>query len=272
MRVIRFLAVVLLAFSVSATEVFRDDFDGPGLDLTRWMIVDGAYGISVGGGLLTMAGAPDHKRINTLMTFAPAGGYVEAKTRVFLDGDYQKFGFQVNASEYPGPTVGFYFDTYDSAPNTISAIVLPVAPAPGVFQREELALPWGQWYELAVRWTPTSVAFLIDGIVRAQFAYAWTDPLPVGVWNDRYPAIYADWVSVDAVAGACPDSIRTPTVVIDGCDSGIANVVGPDGCSLADAIAACADAAKNHGDFVSCVAHVTKEPAIRRCAARADIP
>lgn len=82
----------------------------------------------------------------------------------------------------------------------------------------------------------------------------------------------------------CPDSDLSPTVVIDGCDSGVANVVLEDGCTIMDLIALCSAVAKNHGDFVSCVAQLTNElrkdgvitnkekSAIQKCAAKANTP
>ncbi len=83
---------------------------------------------------------------------------------------------------------------------------------------------------------------------------------------------------------ACPDSELSLTVVIDGCDSGVENMLFDDGCTMADLIAECADGASNHGGFVSCVAELTNEwkqqgiisgqekGAIQSCAAQADIP
>lgn len=86
---------------------------------------------------------------------------------------------------------------------------------------------------------------------------------------------------------ACPDSDLSPTVVIDGCDSGVANalsVLGATGCTITDLVDECAADAANHGEFVSCVAHLTNDlkdvgvirgkekGAIQSCAAKADIP
>lgn len=80
-----------------------------------------------------------------------------------------------------------------------------------------------------------------------------------------------------------PNSNVDPTVNIDGCDSGVDNVF-IDCSSMNDLIGDCAAAAANHGDFVSCVAHLTNEwknaglisgrdkGKIQSCAARADIP
>jgi hypothetical protein len=83
---------------------------------------------------------------------------------------------------------------------------------------------------------------------------------------------------------ACPESDTSPTIVIDGCDSGVENRLFDDGCTMADEIAECAAGATNHGAFVSCVAHLTngwkraglisgaEKGRIQSCAARANIP
>ena len=56
----------------------------------------------------------------------------------------------------------------------------------------------------------------------------------------------------------CDDSNTQGTVWIDGCDSGVANHVDENGCSLADQVAtevaAATQAARNHGQFVSAMA------------------
>ncbi len=83
---------------------------------------------------------------------------------------------------------------------------------------------------------------------------------------------------------ACPDSDLSPTVVIDGCDSGVDNSLGADGCTLSDLIGECAEGVGNHGQFVRCVSHLTNDlkkariitgaekGAIMSCAAQADLP
>ena len=82
----------------------------------------------------------------------------------------------------------------------------------------------------------------------------------------------------------CPDSDLSPTLVFDGCDSGVENNLFADGCTISDLIADCADRAENHGQFVSCVVQLTKDlknagvitnqerTAIVVCAAQANIP
>ncbi len=83
---------------------------------------------------------------------------------------------------------------------------------------------------------------------------------------------------------ACPNSDLAETVVIHGCDSGVANHLFDDGCTMADRIGECAAGAENHRGFVRCIAHLTHGWAgqgiitfrdgarIRRCAAQADLP
>ena len=60
----------------------------------------------------------------------------------------------------------------------------------------------------------------------------------------------------------CPNSDFSPTVLINGVNTGIANTdVNPAGCTFADIVTemidTCLDDAKNHGQFVSCVSHET---------------
>ena len=82
----------------------------------------------------------------------------------------------------------------------------------------------------------------------------------------------------------CAGSILEDTVVIDGCDSGIDNMIFENGCSVADMVDGCADGAASHGRFVRCVAHLgntlkklglisgREEGRLTQCAAGADIP
>ena len=82
----------------------------------------------------------------------------------------------------------------------------------------------------------------------------------------------------------CPNSDLSPTVAMDGCDSGVSNTLSPSGCTISDLVTECGENAGNHGGFVSCIAHLTNDlrnagiitgrqkGAIQRCAAQADIP
>ncbi len=57
----------------------------------------------------------------------------------------------------------------------------------------------------------------------------------------------------------CPNSDLSATIVIAGCDTGVPNQMLERGCSMADHIAKAAAGARNHGAFVSAVAHLTNE-------------
>jgi hypothetical protein len=82
----------------------------------------------------------------------------------------------------------------------------------------------------------------------------------------------------------CPNSDLSATVVIDGCDSGVTNVLFANGCTISDYVAAIAGDAKNHGKFVSNVAKLVNAlkkdgaisnkdaAAIKRCAAQSNLP
>jgi hypothetical protein len=83
---------------------------------------------------------------------------------------------------------------------------------------------------------------------------------------------------------ACHESDLRAIVIIGECDSGVTNTLFATGCTISDLIAACAEGASNHGQFVSCVADLTNDlkkagtitgrqkDAIESCAAKAHIP
>jgi hypothetical protein len=95
---------------------------------------------------------------------------------------------------------------------------------------------------------------------------------------------FSDGDGVPDGLDSCIGSDTNATVVIDGCDSGVANTVFINGCRISDQIEACAEGATNHGKFVSCVSHYTntlkkngtitgaQKGAIQSCASGASIP
>ena len=101
--------------------------------------------------------------------------------------------------------------------------------------------------------------------------------LPIGVADGDGDGIPDD-------TDVCPSSNLTPTVVIGGCDSRVANQLQSSGCTFSDRIGEIAAGANNHGQFVSRVAQFTNQlradgiitgsekGAIQSCAARAAIP
>jgi len=82
----------------------------------------------------------------------------------------------------------------------------------------------------------------------------------------------------------CPYSDLASNVIIDGCDSGVANRLLDGGCTVSDIIANASLGAKNHGAFVSAVSKLTNElksaklisnrekGKLQSCAAQAQIP
>lgn len=74
------------------------------------------------------------------------------------------------------------------------------------------------------------------------------------------------------------------TIIIDGCDTGVPNMVLEGGATMLDLIMACVLEAANHGDFVNEVSHLTniwkkaglitgeQKELIMNCAATADLP
>jgi hypothetical protein len=84
-------------------------------------------------------------------------------------------------------------------------------------------------------------------------------------------------------ASALPRNLTPDMIVIGGCNTGVENYLCNDESTVSDLISKCADAAKNHGQFVSCVTHLTNElkedgvisdtekGAIQSCAVKAKI-
>jgi len=116
-------------------------------------------------------------------------------------------------------------------------------------------------------------AFMMGPIhVRAQVV-----PPPVDTDGDGVPDTEDECPATD------PASL-TGNLIIDGTDTGVANTLFPNGCSFADLILVCAEGAKNHGRFVSCVARLTnslkrqgvisgkQKGSVQRAAAAADLP
>lgn len=88
-----------------------------------------------------------------------------------------------------------------------------------------------------------------DGINDGDEVENGTDPNEPDVIDTDMDGILDD-------EDACVNSILSSTVSINGNDSGVANTVSENGCSLADTFdAACSEVVDNHGRFVSCVAH-----------------
>jgi hypothetical protein len=126
---------------------------------------------------------------------------------------------------------------------------------------------------------------LMEPAINADLRSAETlDLTPFQMLDVGWSLMDGDGDGVVDVEDECLGSDTAPTVVIDGCDTGVGNAVGADGCTISDDVAACAAGAGSHGRFVSCVARLAAElrfvgtisgrdtGRIVSCAARADIP
>jgi hypothetical protein len=136
-------------------------------------------------------------------------------------------------------------------------------------------------------WDP--IAFpnqLMEPSINADLTHSVQPPEDLTLPHFRDIGWFPD-ADVDGIADGpdqCDSSILAPTVVIDGCDSGVPNFLLTTGCTVSDEIAKCAAGARNHGGFVSCVSHFTnalkkagiitgaQKGAIQSCAGQADIP
>lgn len=99
------------------------------------------------------------------------------------------------------------------------------------------------------------------------------------LWND-------EGCGLGFIGGFIVEYDSDPTIVIDGCDSGVPNLLldATEFCTLSDWVADCLANATNHGEFVNCVSHLTnalkdaglisgkEKGAIQRCAAQANLP
>ncbi|UCH88781.1 MAG: glycoside hydrolase family 16 protein, partial [Thermoplasmata archaeon] len=196
--------------SVVATDTFFEDFSGTSLDTTKWTVKAGGSYISVGGGTLCMSGGV-HKRIDTKTTIG-SGHSVEAKIK--LSGDYQKFGFRVNPTEYSPTIAGFYFDTVEPAcggeTNYITAIAWEITTSgKNNLLWQKIPVTWNQWHILKIEWTTDEILFLVDDITLTSLSYEYSGYLPVGLWNDRASTMLVDWVFVSSLSSTTLDQIAT---------------------------------------------------------------
>ena len=136
-------------------------------------------------------------------------------------------------------------------------------------------------------WDP--VAFrnqLMEPAINGDLTHSVKPPEDLTLPEMRDVGWFPD-ADVDGVADEndCePNSDRRPTVIVGSCNSGVANTFFSDGCTISDLIGHIAADARNHGAFVSGVAHLTNDlkkqgiitgaqkGAIQSCAAGASIP
>jgi hypothetical protein len=147
----------------------------------------------------------------------------------------------------------------------------PVQPGSSISHWDPIAFP-NQLMEPAIN---------SDLTLNVDAPFDLTTPLMRDVgW---FPDADLDGVRDDGL-DQCLGSDLSPTVVIGGENTGVKNTLFPDGCTISDLVKKCAVDARNHGDFVSCVAQLgnglvqggaltgAQKGAIQRAAAHAPSP
>lgn len=132
---------------------------------------------------------------------------------------------------------------------------------------------------LGVHWQWDADDGYTAGTGLANYIYGhYLRPLPLDSDNDN------DNDGISDGQDSCPDSNLAATIVIEGCDTGVANVLLAGGCTMSDRIDEAAASARNHGAFVVEVAFLAGHwrsqglipkgglGSIVHCAAHAHIP
>jgi len=128
-------------------------------------------------------------------------------------------------------------------------------PSPGIYQSTDLGLTWQQIAEFQGPSVYTS--HLHDNVL-----YIGTRSEKIDNIDKAYVyrlVLDTDGDGIPDDEDNCPESNLEETIIIDGCDSGAGNYLFDTGCTMSDLITECKDNAKNYGEFVSCVAHLTDD-------------
>ena len=135
-------------------------------------------------------------------------------------------------------------------------------------------------------WDSSDQCAEVETIETFAIAYTLTAAGIHQIYMNSNVQVAQYWTDVakETVEALLTFDVVMPMLIIDGCDTGVQDQVLPDGSLMSAKISECATNARNHGQFVSCVAHLTNEwkgtgyitgkekGAIQSCAARADLP
>lgn len=194
--------------------------------------------------------------------------------------------FAVQNGIYAGPAAYNYYKFYGLAGETVtlSATRVECGMDPVMWLRSGLITDSDDWGTL------TYVAGADDNVSPPAScgATCYADPtivttLPTTGW---YTLAVTDFISCSSNPMEFQLNVSgfSCYIVIDGCDTGVLNQDLGGGVSMQDMINDCATDAKNHGAFVSCVAHLTNQwkkdglisgadkGAIQSCAAGSNLP
>ncbi len=134
-------------------------------------------------------------------------------------------------------------------------------------------------------WDP--IAFrnqLMEPAINADLTHSLVPPEDLTLSQMTDVGWFSDRDGVPDGVDQCIGSDQSPTVVIDGCQTGASNHVSPDGCRVSDSVAQCAAGARNHLEFVLCTTQLAVRLRLQHmittrqmiamiaCAVRADLP
>jgi hypothetical protein len=134
-------------------------------------------------------------------------------------------------------------------------------------------------------WDP--IAFrnqLMEPAINADLTHSLEPPEDLTLSQMTDIGWFSDRDGVPDGVDQCIGSEQTPTVIIDGCETGAPNQVFTDGCRISDSVAQCAAGAPNHLHFVACATKLAVKLRLQHvittrqminmiaCAFRADLP
>jgi len=190
--------------------------------------------------------------------------------------DYRVQGedFIVSLKKYDGTPI-YQFGIYD--PRTIQAEA--GSPYGGILDDVTFSVVFPFYKSLKIVEIADSSGNLMMNVDVADEVILFCDLHP----DDIECQQDSDGDGINDDADQCQDSDMNTLVTLDNCNTGVSNKLLDDGCTLSDLIAQCAEKAKNHGAFVSCIAHLTnswkkagiiseeQKDSIQQCAAKAEI-
>ena len=125
---------------------------------------------------------------------------------------------------------------------------------------------------------------LMEPSINSDLTHSVQPPQDLSLSLMRDIGWFSDFDGVPDGIDQCPGSDLGPTIVIEGCDTGVQNTTFTTGCRISDFIEICAASATNHDEFMSCVAALSQQMRqlgaigqrdlgkIQSCAARASLP
>jgi hypothetical protein len=298
--------------TIAAAAVSGGFFQGFETDTDGWFgvtrVASGTNGItSADGGFHAEAPANAFTRYGGYTTTFPANGY-STLLDIYLDMDGgfandTRFDFTSAISTPAGGhrrdfilTGGFYQagtgPLYGSGNRFIFSASNNAPGWPANPGRDPVAVDTSGWYTIRHDFYDDGSGVLAVDISLIDpdgtTVNTWTlsdssDVIGVTVGGNRY-----GWFATNYLPFLAIDNTRLvvhplDNIVIDGCDTGVADQYLPGGTLMSEALAACADA-KNHGAYVKCVSQMTKDwedaglltnterAAIVTCAAQSSLP